>query len=336
VARVVATAVVFWLMAWPCAAARTDIVVLKSGDRITCEIKNLQFGYLEVETDSLGTLSVVWLDVASVTSIHHFVVQNIAGDRFVGELRSPAPGKMQVGGPATELDLASVVEIRSDRARVWQRIDGSLEIGFNLARANQQRQWALNGNAQYSGQEWFHLGSLASSYNTQQDVESTSRNYLSLQSGRLLPRRWFYGGVAEIQQDQELGLDLRVGLGGGMGRRLIQSNRRSFVSFGGLLLTRERFVDVDIKTNLEGYLMARYDGFRRRSPIVDTTISLTFLPGITDAGRVRSQLNVSTSIEIIHNFFLGLTGFDTLDSRPPDPTLPTNDYGVSPSLRWKF
>jgi hypothetical protein len=336
VARLIATAIVVWLIAWPCAAARTDVVVLKTGDRITCEIKNLQFGYLEVETDSLGTLSVVWLDVASITSVHHFVVQNGVGDRFVGELSSPVPGKLQVGGPGTELDLASVVEIRSDREKVWQRIDGSLEIAFNVARANEQRQWALNGNAQYSGQEWFHFGTLSSSYIKQQDVESTSRNYLSIQSGRRLSRRWFYAGIAEIQQDEELGLKLRVGLGGGLGRKLVQSNRRSFVVFGGLLLTRERFVDVDIKTNLEGYVMTRYDGFRRRSPKVDTTISYTVLPNITDPGRVRSQLNVSTSIEIIHNFFLGLTAFDTLDSRPPDPTLPKNDYGVSPSLRWKF
>jgi hypothetical protein len=152
----------------------------------------------------------------------------------------------------------------------------------------------------------------------------------------MLPRRWFYSGILEIQQDEELGLELRIGFGGGLGRKLIQSNRRSFVVFGGLLLTRERFVDIEIRTNLEGYFMTRYDGFRRRSPKVDTTISFTFLPNITDAGRVRSQLNVSTSIEIIHNFFLGLTGFDTLDSRPPDPTLPTNDYGISPSVRWKF
>jgi hypothetical protein len=328
--------IVVWLMAWPCAAARSDVVVMKNGNRITCEIKNLQFGYLEVETDSLGTLSIVWLDVASVTSVNHFVIQTAAGDRFVGELISPAPGKMQVGGPGIELDLASVVEIRSDRAKVWQRIDGSLEIGFNLARANQQRQWALNGDAQYSGQEWFHLGSLSSSYTAQQDVKSTSRNYLSIQSGRMLQRRWFYGGVVEVQQDEELGLELRIGLGGGVGRRLVQSNRRSFVVFGGSLLTRERFVDVETKTNLEGYLMARFDGFRRRSPKVDTTISLTFLPSFTDPGRVRSQLNVSTSIEVIHNFYLGLTGFNTLDSRPPDPTLPKNDYGVSPSVRWTF
>ena len=41
-------------------------------------------------------------------------------------------------------------------------------------------------------------------------------------------------------------------------------------------------------------------------------------------------------MEVFKNVFVGLSGFDNFDSRPPDPTLTKNDYGLTPSLRWKF
>jgi len=321
----------------PCAAARTDMVRLRSGDQITVEIKELQFGYLDVETDSLGTLSVVWQDVVELTSTYRFVVEVSSGQRYVGTLSSPVPGKLQVGAGPALLDLSAVVSIRSDRTSLFDRIDGSLEVNFNLARANSQKQWSLDSKVRYSGLRWFHVASGSSSFTSQEGSNNTSRNNFTLQSGRVLANRWYYAGLFQAQQDQELGLDRRVSAGGGIGRQLIQSNRRDLELLGGILVTTERFEDVPgTQTNMESLMLWRYESFRRRSPKLDTSVTYILLPSLTDIGRVRSEVDFSTSIEVIHNFFVGLTGFDTYDSRPPDPALPRNDYGVSPSVRWKF
>jgi len=337
VSRLIVAVLGVLLVASPCAAARTDVVVLRNGDRFTCEIKSLQYGYLEVDTDSISTLSIVWLDVAEVTSVHRFVVETSSGSRYVGSLQSPSAGTLQVGGPAGgQLDLPSVVAIRPDRENVLARIDGSLEVQFNLARANSQKQWSLGGNAQYRGLQWFHLGSISSRFTSQRGVANTSRNYLSVQSGRVLAARWYYAGLLEVQQDQELGLNLRVGAGAGLGRHLIESNRRSLLVLGGLLVTNERFEGVTGRTNLEAYALARYGAFRRRSPKLDATIGFGLLPSLTDPGRVRGELQISLSVEVFKNFFAGLSGFDSFDSRPPESTLTKSDYGVTPSLRWKF
>ncbi len=326
-----------WLVAVPCAAARTDVVALKNGDRLTCEIKKLRYGYLEVETDSISTISIVWLDVVELSSVHRFVVETGSGDRYAGTLRSPSAGILQVGGPAADhLRLPDVVTIRPDRRDVLARIDGSLELQFNLARANNQKQWSLSGNAQYSGLQWFHLTTATSTFTSQEGAADTSRNYLSVQSGRFLTGRWYYAALIELQQDEELSLNLRVGAGAGLGRHIIESNRRSLIVLAGLLVTKERFEALEAQTNLEAYTFVRYGAFRRRSPKLDTTITFALVPSLTDAGRVRGELNVSMSVEVFHNFFAGLSGFDSFDSRPPDATLTRNDYGVTPSLRWTF
>jgi Protein of unknown function, DUF481. len=337
--RATLVAALVLLAAAPCAARqKSDIVVLRSGDRITCEIKSLQYGYLQVETDSLGTLNVVWADVGQLTSIHHFVVEDFTGQRFDGSLRSPAVGQLEVVGATTSpLTLLNVVTIRQDRASFWQRVDGSVEVSFNLARANDQKQWALNANGDYSGLSLFSVVTFNSMFTTQEGVRDTSRNSFNIQSGRFLGRRWIYAGVGNIQQDDELGLTLRVAGGAGIGRQLIESNRRALEMLGGLLVTNERFEDVaGTQTNLESYLLTRYEGFRRRSPKLDIITSFVVLPSLTQAGRVRGELTLSASIEVIHNFYVGLNGFHSFDSRPPDPSLPNHDYGITPSLRWKF
>jgi len=326
-------------LASPCIAQkRTDLVVLSSGDRITCEIKSLHYGYLEVETDSLGTLSIVWSDVGELTSIHRFVVEVGSGRRYAGSLKSPAAGQLEVvGSTAARLDLRTVMTLRPDRETFLARIDGSLQLSFTLARANNQKQWALSGNGQYSGLSWFDVVSFSSTFTSQEGASDTSRNSLSVQSGRFLGPRWLYAGLATLQQDDELGLKLRVAVGGGIGRTLIESNRRSLEVLGGLVVTNERFERVEsTQTNLEAFGLARYEGFRRRSPKLDVIASFVLLPSITDAGRVHGELEVSASIEVFRNCYVGLSGFDSFDSRPPEATLQKNDYGVVPSLRWKF
>ena len=69
---------------------------------------------------------------------------------------------------------------------------------------------------------------------------------------------------------------------------------------------------------------------------VDVSITYKLLPSLSDAGRVPGELDVDISIETVKNFYVGLSGYDTFDSRPPEANLSKHDYGVTFSLRWKF
>jgi hypothetical protein len=61
------------------AREKTDIVILKNGDRITCEVKSLSRGMLTVKTDSMGTVDIKWPDVDKITTKYLFTVQDTAG-----------------------------------------------------------------------------------------------------------------------------------------------------------------------------------------------------------------------------------------------------------------
>ena len=62
-------------------AAKSDVVTLINGNAVTGEIESLEFGVLKYSTDSMGTLTIDWEDIVSVTSDRHMQVELTDGRR---------------------------------------------------------------------------------------------------------------------------------------------------------------------------------------------------------------------------------------------------------------
>ena len=57
---------------------KKDVIVLRNGDRITGEIKKLEYGVLQLSTDDMGTVNIEWDGVVSISSPYEFDVERIA------------------------------------------------------------------------------------------------------------------------------------------------------------------------------------------------------------------------------------------------------------------
>src|ERR1700692_121044 len=69
---------------------KTDSLVMKNGDRMTCEVKGLDAGVLYVSFDYIdGTASVDWSKVGRLESKQLFVVKTEDGSVYTGTLRTP-------------------------------------------------------------------------------------------------------------------------------------------------------------------------------------------------------------------------------------------------------
>src|SRR6185437_10963579 len=70
---------------------KTDVLVMKNGDRMSCEVKGLDAGILQVSFDYIdGTTSVDWSKVARVESKQLFVVKTEDGSVHTGTLNTLA------------------------------------------------------------------------------------------------------------------------------------------------------------------------------------------------------------------------------------------------------
>jgi len=331
--------VAFLLTPIPVAAQKTDVVILRNGDRITGEIKQLALGRLTYSTDDMGTLSVEWEKIVQIISRDYFQVETQVGLRYFGMLLAADEGFVVVGDDLVRdsLAIARIVRIDPIKISVWDRFNGHLDVGFSYQQANKVIRISLGGEVDYRTRRWLNQLSFNGYYQDQDSASSTKRSSLGVIGQRFLKNRWSGFGAVSLEQNQELSLDLRMLVAGGAGYFFKQTNNSILNLLGGLTVQNERFAGAEASTNSMELLAAlRYRHFRYDSPKLDVSAALTSYTGITDWGRIRLDTKFYISYEVLKDFTVGLDVFDKFDSRPPSETAQKNDFGSSLTVGWKF
>ena len=104
----------------------------------------------------------------------------------------------------------------------------------------------------------------------------------------------------------------------------------------GLAVNDEQGVDVRGDPERRGAVHVRDSFYRLRSPEDQPRLNLQYYPSLSDPGRRRVQLDASARREFWKDLFVGLTLFNSYDSRPPNPASSTNDVGVVLSIGWTY
>ena len=128
----------------------------------------------------------------------------------------------------------------------------------------------------------------------------------------------FVSGFGGLETNESLGLVLRSQVGALVGRRLVNTNRAQMAIGGGLGVNNEQGVDTGSTQNLEGILTFRTLYYAYDSPKTNFDFAIQYFPSLSNWGRQRAQIDLSIKREIFKNFFVGLNGFDTFDSQPPN------------------
>ena len=229
-------------------------------------------------------------------------------------------------------------------AKLLQRVQAYLDVGFTFAKANQATTFNTSGQAAYRGDKYGSKLSLDSYAQGQESTATATRNSVGLSVTRYLPKRWSAVALGGTEQNDELNLELRVTGAAVIGRSLIQSNSSELGLGGGLAVTRERFSQADpastkgdeTKSNLEGLLVAQWDAFRFDSPKLDFSTTFYLYPSLTTGGRVRGEFSTRLKYELFSDFNVGVNLTDTFDSRPPNAGAETNDYIMSFTIGWSY
>src|SRR5688500_5799608 len=100
-------------------AQKTDSVWIRSGDRITGEVKSLRRGLLKYSTDDLGTIDIEWDKVVRISSSATFEVQRRSGHKSSGSLGLASSGAVVVG--ADTLALSYIVAMTPLRLSLLDR-----------------------------------------------------------------------------------------------------------------------------------------------------------------------------------------------------------------------
>jgi len=147
----------------------------------------------------------------------------------------------------------------------------------------------------------------------------------------------FLAGLASLERNEETGIDARISLGGGIGKYFVETPRSELSGLIGLAATREWPTGSnDSQDSLEGLLAGSWRIFKFTTPKVSLNASVVLYPSITQSGRYRTNANLTLRREIVSDFYLDLSIYQSYDSDPPDATAEKDDYGITTSLGYSF
>jgi len=318
----------------------TDRVVMTNGDVLTGEIKSLDRGMLRFETDATDTIEIQWSLVAQLTSTQNFQITIDDDRQLFGSLVAPERNSVLLLNSALariELPLISVVRMNPIEGRLIDRIDMNVDLGYNFAKANNVTQGNFGYDFSYRSEERLLEIDLAATRSSSSDQPKSIRYNSALSYRRFIgDRRWDPMGFGGVERNDELGLDRRVTVGGGMSHWLTDTNKNRISFMGGIVGTRENETDaVESETNLEAAVGLTLDWFRYDDPELDVALNFNVFERTSGVNRTRGTLDVDMRWELANDFYWGFTTYYSFNTEPTGDASNT-DYGVVTTIGWSF
>ena len=192
----------------PALAAKTDLIYLNNGDRITCEIKSLQFGQLRVNTDSMGTIYIEWIDIDRIVSNQSLQLEMENGERLfgkLGELDEKRHLDVVVLDHSEDIVMDEVVRMEPIEVGKtwWRRLDGSISAGLDMEKTNNLFKWNLAADASLRTRKYLTSLNLSWDLTTQDELEDSDRASIGLAHQRFLANRWFRAFLLNASRNNE-------------------------------------------------------------------------------------------------------------------------------------
>jgi len=177
----------------------------------------------------------------------------------------------------------------------------------------------------------------SSQFASQTNAENTNRFTFDSQYARMLTNKWLAAGLFSLLKSNQQDLKLRSTYGGGVGRKLFQTDRTSVTLTGGIAYSHENYIPQPetepIHNNAEALIGFTFSTFRFKTLNLN---SQTFLfPSLTDPGRLRLGSQSNLRIELMRNFYWNFKVYENYDTRPPINAA-KNDSGLTTSVGWTF
>jgi hypothetical protein len=320
------------------AAPKTDIVVLKNGDRVTCEIRHLFRGKLQVKTDDMGTIDIEWDKIESLTAKGLFEIEGLFGGLYYGPLET-IPDKGLEVATATGIEtvpLSSVARLLRIEAGFWEKLSGSIDLGFGYTKSSDIAEFTADASVGYARPTFSATLKASSLIQRQKGGSDTTRNTASFVYTRSFENRRFALGRLAAEQNRELGFEVRGSLAGAWGKYFVRSQGNEVLGAAGLSVNREVPVAGDTTSNLEALFILDWANFAFDFPKTDIEILSLVYVGLTEWGRYRVDLDARLSRELFSDFTVVLKGFYNYDSRNATTGESTDDYQITLALGYKF
>jgi len=315
-----------------------DTLWVKNGNVLYGEIKGLSSGVLTMETPYSDDDFTIDYDEVDMLSIERqCIILATAGLRIVGYLKSEKPGQVKItknGEEPAVYSLKYITGIQQIRNNFFSRFKGNVDLGFNVTKANNQRQLNVGGGLHYKGFKWISDLDISSLVSNRDDVEETQRTNINLGTTRLLSKKWFIRGTGSFLSNTEQNLKGRYSLRVGAGQYLATTSKLMFAVLGGLNYNDENYQDPTLdKQSTELYLGSSLDMFNYKDFSLKTRVEL--YPSLSERGRLRVDYTLNAKYDLPYDFYVKAEFQFNYDNQVAEGGT-SFDYILNTGFGWKF
>ncbi|UXX78229.1 DUF481 domain-containing protein [Reichenbachiella carrageenanivorans] len=319
-----------------------DTVELSNGDKIVGSVKQLNNGVLEIETPySESNFMMDWESVVNFTSTSTYMINMANGKRITGQI-TMKEGSITIltdEGETMQYNHLQMVYLKSVNSGFWDRISLSLDGGYTLSKANDNKQLTLRGNASYLSEKinpdvYFNFVNSKLDDGTSQI--STKRNNYGANLRVFFVRSWFGIAGADYLTNDEQSLELRSTYKIGVGNFLIRNHKMYLSTSLGSAWNNENY-DIQDQENLsttEGYLSIDYQAFGLSD--FTATTGVQAFHGLNDSNRTRINFNIDLKFDLPKDFYIGAGYTLNYDSNPQVDDIPNSDYVIQTTVGWSL
>jgi hypothetical protein len=319
--------------------AQQDSLVMKNGDILVGEIKDMNRGVLIFKTKySDKDFNIEWEGIREAYGRSRFLLMLQDGRRINGRFYSDKASNRLViidqEGLADYVSLDELVFIKELKTSFWGRASALIDVGFNMAKANALKQYTANIKLGFLADAWQFDAVYNHLYAQQLNIDPNRRVEGSLSFRYFLQHDWFATVSINFLSNTEQALKLRSSGTAGIGKFLRRSNHAYWAVASGLSFNNETFFNTNPpQKSLEVYAGSELNLF----DIGD--LNLYCKPvvyySLTNAGRWRFDFNTNLKYDLPRDFYVKTSLTLNYDNRPAETGNET-DYVWAVSFGWEL
>ncbi len=321
--------------------AQKDSLILKNGDIMVGEIKSMDRGVVTIETDySDDDFKIEWDGIKSISTNSFFLITLSNGERYNGRFKSTAKGGLMIlpeGNTPFEVEHDELVYLKSVDKGFMDRIYANVDIGFDLAKANNLRSFTTRAGLGYLANRWstdFNINTLLSK---QDSVDNIRRTDGGLTFKFFLPHNLYLPVSATYLSNTEQKLDARWNTMLGLGYYAIRTNNAYWGFKGGAAYNNEKYSPTGqprlTQSSWEGFFGSELNLY----DIGDLNIltKIIAFPSFTESGRWRVDFNFDLKYDLPLDFYVKMGYSLNYDNQPVEGANNV-DYVFTTGFGWEW
>lgn len=317
--------------------AQNDSLILKNGNVLVGEVKSMENSVLLMKTPfSKNDFNIKWKEVREIYTANTYLITLDDGNWFQSNLTSGPAGVVYIQGDSrTPIEVLpnNIVYMKEIETGVWSRINASVDIGLNLTKANNQRQFNIQSRVGYLA-EHFGTDIFFDTYQTRQDsVATIERKEGGVNFRYFLPDDWYIIPQVGYLSNTEQALKSRISPTLGGGRFLARTNSYYWGVLGGVTMNIETFSnDTKDRKSAELFVGSGINLFDFGD--LDLLANVIVYPSLTEQKRVRTDARFNMKYEFFEDFYIKFNLTYNYDNQPAIAGN-ESDYVFGISLGWE-